>query len=90
MVAIVDVSSAVHNYRPFLVDIQDCTFVRKTFSDISDDHCPGLRHYSKLICVGLAMVSAAVMLSLILWVFNARERQHRVYKQFITSPPMSL
>lgn len=90
MVAIVDVSYALYHHGPFLVDMQDCTFVRETFNDIIDDHCPGLKHYIKFICIGLAMVSAAVMLSLILWVFNARERQHRVYKQFIASPPMSL
>jgi len=91
MVAVVDVSYALHHCEPFLVDIQDCSFVRQTFSDISDDLCPGLRHYSKLICIGLALVSAAVMLSLILWVFNARERQqHPAYKQFIASPPMFL
>lgn len=82
--AAVNVSYALYHYVPFLVDLQDCTFVRKTFTDISNDYCPGLRKNSELIYVGLVMVSGAVMLSLILWVVYARERRHRVYtKQFI-------
>ncbi|KAJ0663755.1 putative transmembrane protein [Helianthus annuus] len=66
-------------YGPFLVDLQDCTFVRKTFTDISRDHCPGLCHYLNWIYVGLLMVSLAVMFSLVCWVIYARERRHRVY-----------
>lgn len=82
--AAVNVSYALYHYVPFLVDLQDCTFVRQTFTDISNDYCPGLRNNSRLIYVGLVMVSAGVMLSLILWVVYARERRHRVYtKQFI-------
>ncbi|KAJ4709692.1 putative Transmembrane protein [Melia azedarach] len=84
MAAAVNVSFGLYRYGPFLVNLQDCTFVRDTFTDIKRDHCPGLRHYSKWIYIGLVMVSAAVMLSLIFWVIYARERRHRVYtKQFI-------
>lgn len=86
--AAVNVSYGLYRYGPFLVGLQDCTFVRQTFSGISVDHCPGLRKYTEWIYVGLVMVSAAVMLSLIFWVIYARERRHRVYmKQFITRPP---
>ncbi|XP_071702892.1 uncharacterized protein [Rutidosis leptorrhynchoides] len=66
-------------YGPFLVDLQDCTFVRQTFTDISRDHCPGLRRYSNWIYIGLLMVSLAVLLSLVFWVIYGRERRHRVY-----------
>ncbi|KAG4957241.1 hypothetical protein JHK85_043621 [Glycine max] len=84
MEAAVNVSYGLYHYGPFLVDLQDCTFVRKTFTDISNDHCPGLQRNSQLIYIGLVLVSAAVMLSLIFWVIYARERRHRVYtKQFI-------
>ncbi|XP_076951540.1 uncharacterized protein LOC143624933 [Bidens hawaiensis] len=66
-------------YGPFLVDLQDCTFVRKTFTDISRDHCPGLCRYLNWVYVGLLMVSLAVMFSLVFWVVYARERRHRVF-----------
>lgn len=79
MASAVNVSYALYRYGPFLVNLQDCTFVRDTFTDISRDHCPGLQRYSKWIYIGLFMVSAAVMLSLIFWVIYARERRHRVY-----------
>ncbi|KAL8129600.1 hypothetical protein V2J09_018755 [Rumex salicifolius] len=81
-----NVSYGLSTYSPFLVDLADCSFVRKTFSHISNDHCPGLRAYTRWIYVGLLMVSAGVMLSLIFWVIYARERRHRVYtKQMIGS-----
>lgn len=84
MTAAVNVSYGLYHYGPFLVDLQDCTFVRQTFSDISIKYCPGLRKYTQWIYVGLVIVSAAVMLSLIFWVIYARERRHRVYtKQFM-------
>ncbi|KAK9079509.1 hypothetical protein SSX86_001181 [Deinandra increscens subsp. villosa] len=66
-------------YGPFLVELQDCTFVRQTFTDISRDHCPGLCRYLNWIYVGLLMVSLAVMFSLIFWVVYGRERRYRVY-----------
>uniref|UniRef100_A0A803Q8H4 Uncharacterized protein n=1 Tax=Cannabis sativa TaxID=3483 RepID=A0A803Q8H4_CANSA len=83
MAAAVNVSYGLYRYGPFLVDLQDCTFVRNTFTDISHQHCPSLRRHSQWIYIGLVTVSAAVMLSLIFWVIYARERKHRVYtKQF--------
>ena len=74
MTAIVNVSYSLYQYGPFLVDLRDCSFVRETFHDISKDHCPGLRVHSEWIYAGLAMVSSTVMLSLIIWVLYARER----------------
>ncbi|OMO90765.1 hypothetical protein COLO4_18901 [Corchorus olitorius] len=79
MTAVVNVGSALYNYAPFLVQLQDCTFVRETFTGIYVEHCPGLRRYSKWIYIGLVMVSTAVMLSLIFWVIYGRERRHRLY-----------
>lgn len=78
------VGYALYHYTPFLVDLQDCTFVRSTFSDFSVNHCPGLRKYTQWIYIGLVLVSGSVMFSLIFWVIYARERRHRVYtKQFM-------
>lgn len=88
MTAAVNVSYGLYHYGPFLVNLEDCTFARDTFTSISGVYCPGLRRYSQWIYIGLVMVSAAVMLSLIFWVIYARERRHRVYtKQFINSAP---
>ncbi|KAJ0984317.1 hypothetical protein J5N97_002673 [Dioscorea zingiberensis] len=86
MITAVRVSSGLEQYGPFLVQLEDCTFVRDTFGMINENNCPGLNRYSKWIYIGLAMVSSAVMLSLIFWVVYARERRHRAYsKQFIAS-----
>lgn len=84
MTAAVNLSYAIFHYTPFLVQLEDCTFVRDTFSTINGQDCPGLQKYSEWIYIGLVMVSAAVMLSLIFWVIYARERRHRkATKQFI-------
>ncbi|XP_038890635.1 uncharacterized protein LOC120080138 [Benincasa hispida] len=88
MTAAANVSYGLYRYGPFLVELVDCTFVRQVFTDISNNHCPGLRLYMKWIYVGLVLVSGAVMLSLIFWIIYARERRHRVYtKQFVSKAP---
>ncbi|KAH9760551.1 transmembrane protein [Citrus sinensis] len=79
MTAAVNLCNGLENYGPFLAELQDCTFVRETFDEIYRDHCPDLQAYSKWIYVGLAMVSTAVMLSLIFWVIYGRERRYRIY-----------
>ncbi|XP_073040081.1 uncharacterized protein [Primulina eburnea] len=92
MSSAVNVSYGLYYYGPFLTNLVDCTFVRDTFSVIHDDHCPDLERYSRFVYIGLAMISAAVMLSLILWVLYARERRHRKYTKLVdgTSDPNSL
>ncbi|RXI05651.1 hypothetical protein DVH24_017693 [Malus domestica] len=83
--AFVNVIYALYRYSPFFVELIDCTFVRDAFSDISRDHCPGLRIHSAWMYIGLFLVSAAVMFSLIFWVIYARERRHRVYTKKVLS-----
>lgn len=85
MAAAVNVSYGLYHYGPFLVDLEDCTFVRESFRTISSDHCPSLRLYTKWICIGLLMVSTAVMLSLTFWVIYGRERRHRVYTKQVNA-----
>ncbi|XP_039164685.1 uncharacterized protein LOC104429134 [Eucalyptus grandis] len=88
MVNAVNVSYGLYHYGPFLVGLQDCSFVRQTFTSINNNHCADLRRYSQWIYIGLLLVSVAVMLSLIFWVIYARERRHRVYtKQFLAGNP---
>lgn len=88
MNAAVSVSSGIYQYGPFLVQLEDCTFVRETFTAIHDNNCPGLEKYVKWVYVGLVMVSGAVMLSLIFWLLYARERRHRMRnkQQFMARP----
>ncbi|XP_073009937.1 uncharacterized protein [Typha latifolia] len=94
MMAAVSVSQGLYQYGPFLTQLEDCTFVRDTFTAINSNNCPGLEKYSKWIYIGLVMVSTAVMLSLIFWLIYARERRHRKYnKQFVarsSQPPYPL
>ncbi|XP_044471256.1 uncharacterized protein LOC123200178 isoform X2 [Mangifera indica] len=79
MAAAVNVSYVLYRYSPFLIGLQDCSFVRDTFTVISSKYCPGMRSSTSWIYIGLVMVSAAVMFSLIFWVIYARERRHRIY-----------
>ncbi|KAK9080614.1 hypothetical protein SSX86_000372 [Deinandra increscens subsp. villosa] len=74
-----NVSSGLSHYGPYLAGLMNCSFVRVTFTRIHEDHCPELTKYSRWVYIGLAMVSIAVMLSLVLWVLYARERRHRKY-----------
>ncbi|XP_071727406.1 uncharacterized protein [Rutidosis leptorrhynchoides] len=85
MSAGIELSYSLYLHGPFLVDLQDCSFVRRTFIDISRYHCPGLRRYLNWIYIGLLIVSLAVMFSLVFWVIYGRERRHRVYSKSITS-----
>ncbi|KAK4755871.1 hypothetical protein SAY87_009628 [Trapa incisa] len=77
MSAAVNVSYGLYNYSPDLAHLQDCSFARQAFTGIYNDHCPGMRKYSKWIYTGLVVVSAAAMLSVILWIIFAREQNSR-------------
>ncbi|GFP83316.1 hypothetical protein PHJA_000475000 [Phtheirospermum japonicum] len=79
MAATVNLSYGLFQYGPFLVELEDCTFVQQTFMDIRAVYCPGLRKHSERVYVGLVMVAMAVMLSLVFWVIYGRERRHRAY-----------
>ncbi|KAI3761497.1 hypothetical protein L1987_51914 [Smallanthus sonchifolius] len=79
----VNVSAGLTEYGPFLTGLLDCSFVRETFMGIHKDHCPDLTRFSEWVYIGLAMVSAAVMLSLVLWVLYAREKKHRRYTKLV-------
>ncbi|KAL6223794.1 hypothetical protein ACLB2K_002652 [Fragaria x ananassa] len=81
--AFVNVSYGLYRYGPYFADFADCTIVKKTFSDMFTDHCPGLVLHSKWIYIGLLMVALAVMLSMIFWVIYCRERRHRVYTKTV-------
>ncbi|XP_019453108.1 PREDICTED: uncharacterized protein LOC109354813 [Lupinus angustifolius] len=77
MSAAVNVTYGLYHYGPFLEELVDCTFVRHTFTNISKNHCPGLRRFTQWIYIGLVVVSVAVMLSLIFWIIFEREKRLR-------------
>ncbi|XP_057420762.1 uncharacterized protein LOC130714820 [Lotus japonicus] len=79
MAAAVNVTYGLYHYGPFLVDLEDCTFVRRTFTEISNNYCPGLQSYTKWIYWGSVAVSVAVMLSLVFWIIHERERRHQIH-----------
>ncbi|EXB67224.1 hypothetical protein L484_025702 [Morus notabilis] len=85
LTAISSLASVLYNYGPFLVELGDCTFVRRTFRNISVDHCSGLRRNSRLVVIGLVLVSSGVMLSLIFWLLFAREKKYRGYVKHFES-----
>lgn len=79
MAAAVNVTYGLYHYGPFLVDLEDCTFVRRTFTEVSNNYCPGLQSYTKWIYWGSVAVSVAVMLSLVFWIIHERERRHQIH-----------
>ncbi|KAK8915922.1 hypothetical protein KSP39_PZI023034 [Platanthera zijinensis] len=81
MDAAASVGFALYHYGPFLVELEDCTFARRTFRSINENNCPGLKKYTDWVFVGLTLVSAAVMLSTIFWVIYSRERRHLAFNR---------
>ncbi|KAJ3694383.1 hypothetical protein LUZ60_009863 [Juncus effusus] len=78
LVMAANVSYALYHYTPLLLNLQDCKFVRDTFSTITAEYCPLLERNLRLVCVGLAMISVGVLLCLVLWVLHANRPQRRV------------
>ncbi|CAH8384523.1 unnamed protein product [Eruca vesicaria subsp. sativa] len=77
MASCVNISTGLINDAPFLVQLQDCSYAKQTFRDITNNNCPGLRRSGYRVYVGLAILSTAVMLSLLFWIIYSRERRHR-------------
>ncbi|SPT20468.1 unnamed protein product [Triticum aestivum] len=77
MTAAASISMGLYEYGPFLMNLQDCTFVRETFTSISVNNCPGLRYFSRTVYHGLILVSASVMVSIVCWMVHTRQRSHR-------------
>ncbi|XP_068643356.1 uncharacterized protein [Aristolochia californica] len=67
----VNVSYALLHYGPLVLSLQDCNFVRDTFTTITTLYCSPLGRYLKLVNAGLALISVGVMLCLLLWIVYA-------------------
>lgn len=83
--AAINVSYGLYHYGPFLVSLEDCTFVRQTVSEITANDCPSLRRYTMWIYTGSVMLAASVMFSVIFWLIYARQREHRETMKELTS-----
>ncbi|XP_077243964.1 uncharacterized protein LOC143884341 isoform X2 [Tasmannia lanceolata] len=80
LVAAVNVSYTLDHYAPLLLNLQDCHFVRETFTTITTVYCPHLEHYLGMLNAGLALISVGVMLCLVLWILYAnRPRREEVF-----------
>ncbi|KAE9618708.1 hypothetical protein Lal_00047765 [Lupinus albus] len=71
LVAAVNESYALEHYTPLLLSLQNCNFVRDTFTGIISSYCPPLNNYLKIINAGLGLISVAVLLCLVLWILYA-------------------
>ncbi|XP_058091588.1 uncharacterized protein LOC131237700 [Magnolia sinica] len=80
LMAAVNVTYALYHYAPLLLSLQDCNFVRDTFTTITTLYCSHLEHYLKMVNAGLALISVGVMLCLVLWIVYAnRPRREEVF-----------
>ncbi|WVZ12516.1 hypothetical protein V8G54_017046 [Vigna mungo] len=52
----VNVTYGLFEYGPFFANLVDCSFVRKTFKDISTHYCPPLRRYCEQVYLGSVLV----------------------------------
>ena len=75
LVAAVNASYALDHYTPFLLNLQNCQFVRGAFNSITTFFCPRLKLDLRMVTAGLGLISSGVMLCLILWVLYANRPQ---------------
>lgn len=82
IVGATNLSFGLYHYAPFLTQLQDCSFVRETFSSINKKDCPGIVKYSKWLYMALLLMAVSMMASMILWVIHGREKAyHRKYQR---------
>ncbi|KAK9116166.1 hypothetical protein Sjap_015113 [Stephania japonica] len=80
LAAAVNASYALYHYAPPLLSLQNCNFVRNTFTNITSEYCPHLEHYLKMVNVGLCLISVGVMFCLILWLLYTNcSRRNEVF-----------
>lgn len=84
MTVAVNISYSLYSSGEFLVQLGDCSFVLKTFSEINENYCPDLRRYSFWTYVGLRIVATSVMCATVLWMVYSRERRIRIFTKELT------
>ncbi|KAL5227901.1 hypothetical protein ABZP36_016166 [Zizania latifolia] len=78
LVLAANVSYALYHYAPLLLNLQDCKFVRSTFSSIASQYCPPLWYDLSLVSAGLALIAPGVILGLLLMLFADRPQREEV------------
>lgn len=87
MLVAVNASVGLDHYGPVLADLANCTFVRRAFQSVTENHCPGLTRYSGRVYQALLAVSVAVMAAVVASVAYSRERRRRSEtRRFQVSP----
>ncbi|KAK7269849.1 hypothetical protein RIF29_22614 [Crotalaria pallida] len=71
LVAAINETYALEHYTPLLLSLQNCNFVRDTFTGIISSYCPPLNHFLQIINAGLGLISVGVLLCLVLWILYA-------------------
>lgn len=84
LVAAVNVSYALDHYTPFLLNLQDCKFVRETFNSIVNLYCPHLKLDLRMVNSGLALICLGLLFCLVMWVFYANRPQRE--EVFVKNP----
>lgn len=75
-----NVINSIYSNTPFLLDLENCQFVRDVFNTITTRYCGPLRKYSKWLYIGLALTSGGCMFAIPLWVVFSKRRKHRFSK----------
>ncbi|KAJ1282850.1 hypothetical protein BS78_03G083600 [Paspalum vaginatum] len=78
LVLAANVSYALYHYAPVLLNLQDCKFVRATFSSIASQYCPPLERDLGLVSAGLALIASGWVLYLIWMLFTDRPQREEV------------
>eukprot|EP00252_Welwitschia_mirabilis_P027064 TRINITY_DN9148_c0_g1_i5.p1 TRINITY_DN9148_c0_g1~~TRINITY_DN9148_c0_g1_i5.p1 ORF type:complete len:385 (+),score=56.24 TRINITY_DN9148_c0_g1_i5:375-1529(+) len=77
LVVAVQISYGLYHYAPFLISLEDCSFVRDAFRNVSHDYCPGLRKQLRWVYIGLTFVATGILLSIVFWVVYSKQRTRR-------------
>uniref|UniRef100_A0A0E0JDF9 Uncharacterized protein n=1 Tax=Oryza punctata TaxID=4537 RepID=A0A0E0JDF9_ORYPU len=78
LVLAANVSYALYHYAPLMLNLQDCKFVRSTFSFIASQYCPPLWRDLSLVSAGLALIPSGLTLGLLLMLFADRPQREEV------------
>lgn len=78
LVLAANVSYALYHYAPLLLNLQDCKFVRDTFSSIASQYCPPLERDLSLVSAGLALIASGLVLGLLMMLSADRPRREEV------------
>ncbi|QCE02138.1 hypothetical protein DEO72_LG8g149 [Vigna unguiculata] len=73
-----NLSDSLYRNGPVFALLLNCSLVIETFDEINNNDCPSFKINSHQIYIGLALVSTAVMCSVILWVVFVKERQVQI------------